>query len=64
MTVARDFANNNKLTDYTDQVLLIPNEYGMINRMGLFTSKGITQNSTTFDRTVESQCCCASLPTR
>ena len=54
MTVARDFANNNKLTDYTDQVLLIPNEYGMINRMGLFTSKGITQNSTTFDRTVES----------
>lgn len=54
MTIARDFTNNNKMTDYTDEVLLIPNEYGLINRMGLFNSEGITQTSVTFDRTVES----------
>lgn len=54
MAITRKFANGNELTDYTDEVLVIPNEWGLLKRMGLFSESGVTQHSVTFDRTVES----------
>lgn len=53
MTISRSFVNNNQLTDYTDEILLVPNTWGLINNMGIFTTEGVTQHTITFDRTEE-----------
>lgn len=40
----------NKFTDLTDAVQYIPNKWGRIGEMGLFTPRGTPQLSVTFDR--------------
>jgi hypothetical protein len=46
----RSFSNNNVITDWTDQLNMIPNQWGMVTQMGLFVPKGISQLSYTFDK--------------
>lgn len=47
---ARDFQNNSVLTHLTNEIQVIPNKWGLVNRMGFFEPEGITQNSVTFER--------------
>lgn len=53
MAITRDFNNNNILTDYTDEILLIPNTWGLVNSMGIFSTESVSQHTITFDRTEE-----------
>lgn len=47
----RNFQNNNRITEWTDELVNIPNRWGMINQMGLFVPKSIAQLAYTFDET-------------
>lgn len=49
MTLARDFSNPNQVVEYTEALLLYPNEYGLLNEKGLFTNKYISQNTVQFE---------------
>ena len=49
MAIARDFQNNFAVTDYTQELLLIPNQWGLINELGIFSEEGITQHSVTVE---------------
>lgn len=53
MSLSRSFTNNSQLTDYTDEILKIPNVWGLFNNMGLFEQEGVTQHTITFERTTE-----------
>ncbi len=41
----RSFDKPFELVDYTEELLLIPNQWGLLNEMGLFRSEGVTQHS-------------------
>lgn len=49
MTIARDFTNPNQVVEYTEALMLYPNEYGLLNEKGLFTKKYISQNTVQFE---------------
>lgn len=48
--ITRDFQNAFQVTDYTEELLLVPNTWGLVNSMGLFREEGITQHSITIER--------------
>lgn len=50
MAVVRSLQNGQKLTDWTEEVNDIANQYGMVNGSGLFSGKGTSQLSVTFDK--------------
>ena len=50
MAITRTLANGNLLTDWTEEVNEIDNQYGLLNGMGLFNSKGTSQRSIVFDK--------------
>lgn len=45
MPVTRSFENNFELQDYTEELLLIPNQWGLINELGIFRNEAVTQHS-------------------
>jgi len=49
MTLARDFTDPNKVVEFTQAVNLIPNQYGLLNEKGLFSSEYISQNTLQFE---------------
>lgn len=49
MTIARDFTNPQGVVEYTSELMLYPNEYGLLNEKGLFTNKYISQNTVQFE---------------
>ena len=49
MTIARDFTNPQNIVEYTSELMLYPNEYGLLNEKGLFTNKYISQNTVQFE---------------
>lgn len=51
----RDFQNNNRITEWTDSLLIVPNMWGLVNQLNMFQTKGISQNSYTFDEVIKSQ---------
>ena len=51
MPIIRSFDNAYTVTDYTDTIIQIPNTWGLINEMGIFSPEGVSQHSIT----VESQ---------
>lgn len=53
MSQTRDFNNSNRIVEWTDELIEIPNTWGMVNQMGLFVPRGITQTSYSFDKTVK-----------
>lgn len=46
---ARSFTDNNSIVEYTSEINLIPNEYGLLNELGMFTKKFITQPTIQFE---------------
>ena len=50
MATTRSFDQPFSLTDFTEELLLIPNTWGLINSMGLFREEGITQHSITVEK--------------
>lgn len=50
MAITRSFQNAFEVTDYTEELNLIPNQWGLVNEMGLFRSEGITQHSITIEK--------------
>lgn len=45
MPVTRSFENNFELQDYTEELLMIPNQWGLINELGIFRNESVTQHS-------------------
>lgn len=46
---ARSFTDNNQIIELTSEINLIPNEYGLLNELGLFTKKYISQPTIQFE---------------
>jgi len=49
MATTRSYSNNFEVQDLTQPLLMVPNEYGLINQLGLFQSEGITTHTLTFE---------------
>ena len=51
MPIARSFTNVFQLTDLTPDLMLIPNTWGLINELGIFSNEPIAQNTITVEST-------------
>lgn len=49
MAITRSFVNAFELTDYTEELLLVPNTWGLVNQLGIFREEGVTQHSVTIE---------------
>lgn len=47
--IIRDYGNGFKVTDLTEELVDIPNEYGLINQLGIFEVEPVTQHTVTFE---------------
>lgn len=52
MPISRSFQNDGQylLTDLTDAIQVIPNEWGLLGRMGVFSQQGVAQNTVTMEQ--------------
>lgn len=46
----RDWLDAYKLADLTPAINKVPNTYGMINNLGIFSSEGVSQHTVTFEK--------------
>ena len=49
MAQVRSFEKPFELVDYTEELLLVPNKWGLINELGIFRSEGVAQHSITVE---------------
>ena len=49
MAQTRSFEKPFELVDYTEELLLIPNQWGLINELGIFASEPVAQHSVTVE---------------
>lgn len=49
MPNARSTGNPYQLEDFTDELLMIPNKWGLINELGLFDGEGVSKHTIQFD---------------
>lgn len=49
MPTTRSYSNQFEIQDVTAALQLVPNEYGLINQLGLFQEQGITTHTLTFE---------------
>lgn len=54
MAVTRSFANANQVTDFTPELLVVPNRWGYVSQLGLFEEQGVDQYTITFDEITKS----------
>lgn len=54
MAITRSFTDPNKIVDWTPELLSIPQQWGTINKLGLFAEQGVEQYTITFDDINES----------
>lgn len=47
--IIRDLVNPFKVSDWTEELLVVPNMYGMIQQMGLFDVEGVATHSVSFE---------------
>lgn len=49
--ITRSFGANGQfeVTDWTQELLVVPNQWGLINQLGIFAEEGVTQNTVTFE---------------
>lgn len=52
MAITRQLQNGQKLTDWTEEVNDIANQYGVINARGLFNGQGISQETMVFEKEI------------
>jgi len=50
MPITRSFDRPFEMTDLTTDLLLIPNQWGLINDLGIFTDSSVTQHNITFEQ--------------
>lgn len=50
MPIIRDFTNPFNIADWTQELLIVPNQYGKIQAMGLFQAEGVATNTVTFEQ--------------
>lgn len=51
MATTRSFSNVFELQDYTPELLSIPNQWGLVNELGLFVPDSVSQHSVTVEAT-------------
>jgi len=51
MAQVRSFEKPFELVDYTQELLLVPNKWGLINELGIFRNEPVTQHSITVEST-------------
>ena len=51
MTIIRSFTAPFEMTDLTEELLLIPNTYGLVNQLGIFRDESVTQNNVSVEST-------------
>lgn len=49
MPVTRSFDNAFALSDFTQEMMLIPNTWGLINELGIFSNQPVSQNTITIE---------------
>lgn len=49
MATVRSFEKPFELVDYTQELLLVPNQWGLINELGLFRNESVSQHSVTIE---------------
>ena len=49
MAITRSFENAYALSDLTPELMLIPNTWGLINELGIFSTESVAQNSITIE---------------
>ena len=54
MAITRSFTDANKVVDYTPELLIVPQQWGTINQLGIFQEEGVEQYTVTFDEVAES----------
>lgn len=47
--LTRSFQNAFEVVDYTEELLLLPNQYGLINELGIFAEESVSQHSVTVE---------------
>ncbi len=47
--ITRSFSNSFEVSDWTEELLIVPNQWGTINQMGLFAEEGTDTYSVTFE---------------
>lgn len=45
MAIIRDYSNAFEVIDYTEELNIIPNQWGLFQSLGIFGSEGVTQNT-------------------
>ena len=51
MALIRSFTQPFEMTDLTEELLLIPNTYGLINQLGIFRDESVTQHTISVEST-------------
>lgn len=51
MPITRDFSNANKVADWTSELLIVPNQWGILNQMGIFSEEGVETATVQFEQT-------------
>jgi hypothetical protein len=49
MAIVRSFANGFEVTDWTEEVSFIPNQWGTIGQLGLFAEEPVAEHTITFE---------------
>lgn len=49
MAQVRSFEKPFELVDYTEELLLVPNQWGLINELGIFSTESVAQHSVTIE---------------
>lgn len=49
MAITRSFSNAFEVVDYTQELLLIPNQWGLINDLGIFREESVAQHTVTVE---------------
>jgi hypothetical protein len=54
MAITRSFTDAYTLTDYTEELLIIPNQWGLVNSLGIFSEEGVSVHNVTVESRNES----------
>lgn len=50
MAIVRSFGNGFELTDFTEELLIVPNSWGTINQLGIFKDESVAEQTVTFEK--------------
>ena len=49
MPITRSYANAFEIVDYTQDLVSIPNQWNLVNQLGIFSNEGVSQHTITFE---------------